>query len=56
MKVKVVNKSKHKLPQYSTKGSAGMDLRQTLNPNHSKTTRKNNYKNRNLYTTSYWLR
>lgn len=30
MKVKVVNKSKHKLPQYSTEGSAGMDLRANL--------------------------
>ena len=38
MKVKVVNKSKHKLPDYSTIASAGMDLRAnidspiTLNP------------------------
>ena len=27
MKVKVVNKSKNALPEYETKGSAGMDLR-----------------------------
>ena len=38
MKVKVVNKSKHELPDYSTTASAGMDLRAnidspiTLNP------------------------
>ncbi len=31
MKVKIVNKSKHDLPQYSTKLSAGMDLRANLN-------------------------
>ena len=30
MKVKVVNKSKHNLPQYSTEASAGMDLRANL--------------------------
>ena len=30
MKVKVVNKSKYKLPQYSTEASAGMDLRANL--------------------------
>lgn len=30
MKVKVINKSKHKLPQYSTEASAGMDLRANL--------------------------
>ena len=30
MKVKVVNKSKHKLPHYSTVASAGMDLRASL--------------------------
>ncbi len=31
MKVKIVNKSKHPLPQYSTKLSAGMDIRANLN-------------------------
>ena len=30
MKVKIVNKSKNKLPQYSTGISAGMDLRANL--------------------------
>ena len=30
MKVKIVNKSKNKLPQYSTEASAGMDLRANL--------------------------
>lgn len=30
MRVKVVNKSKHKLPQYSTEASAGMDIRANL--------------------------
>jgi len=27
LKVKIINKSDHKLPSYTTKGSAGMDLR-----------------------------
>lgn len=31
MKVKVVNKSKHDLPSYSTTASAGMDLRANIN-------------------------
>lgn len=31
MKVKVVNKSKHNLPHYSTIASAGMDLRANIN-------------------------
>ena len=31
MKVKVVNKSKHGLPSYSTSASAGMDLRANIN-------------------------
>jgi dUTPase len=30
MKIKVINKSKHKLPEYSTESSAGMDLRANL--------------------------
>jgi len=30
MIIKVINKSKHKLPEYSTKASAGMDLRANL--------------------------
>jgi dUTP pyrophosphatase len=30
MKIKVINKSKHKLPEYSTAASAGMDLRANL--------------------------
>ena len=30
MKVKIVNKSKHALPQYETNASAGMDLRANL--------------------------
>lgn len=30
MKVKIVNKSKHQLPQYSTEFSAGLDLRANL--------------------------
>jgi len=30
MKVKIVNKSKHNLPKYSTKLSAGMDIRANL--------------------------
>jgi dUTP pyrophosphatase len=30
MKIKIVNKSKHDLPKYSTKLSAGMDLRANL--------------------------
>lgn len=30
MKIKVVNKSKHPLPQYATEQSAGMDLRANL--------------------------
>lgn len=31
MKVKIVNKSNHELPQYSTIASAGMDLRANIN-------------------------
>jgi len=30
MKIKIVNKSKHKLTEYSTDGSAGMDLRANI--------------------------
>lgn len=30
MKIKIVNKSKHKLPAYSTESSAGMDIRANL--------------------------
>lgn len=30
MKIKVINKSKHELPEYSTEASAGMDLRANL--------------------------
>lgn len=30
MKIKVINKSKHPLPEYSTEASAGMDLRASL--------------------------
>jgi dUTP pyrophosphatase len=30
MKIKVINKSRHKLPEYSTEASAGMDLRVNL--------------------------
>lgn len=30
MKVSVVNKSKHELPKYATKQSAGMDLRANI--------------------------
>ena len=30
MKIKVINKSKHPLPQYSTEASSGMDLRANL--------------------------
>jgi dUTP pyrophosphatase len=30
MKLKVINKSKHKLPQYTTELSAGMDLRSNI--------------------------
>lgn len=30
MKIKVINKSKHQLPEYSTEASAGMDLRANL--------------------------
>ncbi len=30
MKIKVINKSKHHLPEYSTENSAGMDLRANL--------------------------
>ena len=30
MKIKVINKSKHKLPNYETESSAGMDLRANL--------------------------
>jgi len=30
MKIKIVNKSKHRLPSYSTDSSAGMDLRANL--------------------------
>lgn len=31
MEVKIINKSKHDLPAYSTNGSAGMDLRANIN-------------------------
>jgi dUTP pyrophosphatase len=31
MKIKIVNKSKHKLPEYQTKNSAGLDLKANLN-------------------------
>lgn len=31
MKIKIINKSKHPLPQYQTQGSSGMDLRANLN-------------------------
>ncbi len=30
MKIKIINKSKHSLPEYSTEASAGMDLRANL--------------------------
>lgn len=30
MKIKIVNKSKHPLPEYVTPGSAGMDLRANI--------------------------
>lgn len=30
MKIKIVNRSKHELPQYATEASAGMDLRANL--------------------------
>jgi dUTP pyrophosphatase len=30
MKIKIVNRSKHKLPEYSTEKSAGMDLRANI--------------------------
>ena len=30
MKIKIVNKSKHSLPEYATPGSAGMDLRANI--------------------------
>jgi dUTP pyrophosphatase len=33
MKIRVINKSKHKLPGYSTEGSAGMDLKAKLENN-----------------------
>lgn len=31
MKIKIVNKSKHPLPEYKTKLSAGMDIRANIN-------------------------
>lgn len=31
MKIRIVNKSKHQLPAYSTKSSAGLDLRADIN-------------------------
>ncbi len=31
MKVKIVNKSKHELPEYSTRNSAGLDLKANVN-------------------------
>lgn len=31
MKIRIINKSKHKLPAYSTASSAGMDLRANIN-------------------------
>jgi dUTP pyrophosphatase len=30
LEIKIINKSRHKSPQYSTKGSSGMDLRANL--------------------------
>lgn len=30
IKIEIINKSKHSLPQYATKGSAGMDLRANI--------------------------
>ncbi len=33
MQVKVINKSKHSLPEYQTKSSAGLDLRANLDEN-----------------------
>ena len=30
MKVKIINRSKHPLPEYKTKASAGMDIRANL--------------------------
>ncbi len=30
MKIRIINKSKHPLPKYSTRGSAGLDLRANL--------------------------
>lgn len=33
MKIKIVNNSKHQLPQYATRYSAGMDLRANLDQN-----------------------
>jgi dUTP pyrophosphatase len=31
MKIRIVNKSKHSIPEYSTESSAGMDLRANIN-------------------------
>ncbi len=31
MNIKIINKSKHELPKYTTAGSAGMDLRANIN-------------------------
>jgi dUTP pyrophosphatase len=33
MKIRVVNKSKHKLPEYTTEKSAGMDIRANISSN-----------------------
>jgi len=33
LKVKIINKSEHKLPSYTTDGSAGMDLRANIDQN-----------------------
>ena len=33
MNVKIVNKSRHKLPEYSTEKSAGMDSRASIDNN-----------------------
>lgn len=30
MKIRIINKSKHELPRYSTNHSAGMDLRSNI--------------------------
>ena len=50
MNIKIINTSKHSLPEYETLASAGMDLRANIEMRrYIKTIRKDHHKNRSFY-------